>query len=166
MKLLDLAFLSQPLSFHSHLYGTLLSYHLWFRKQDLSFRHKLFLTRRQVFPSHKPSLNLSLLPLSLIEYLHSFLSDRYNLGHSQNVDPLRVGQFLYLQICRLQAVAVQASLVQHIQCHPPHFLDHTLQSLEEKFFTSPLALLVQVIPVQIHIGRMVLYVTPEWLTLE
>ena len=58
------------------------------------------------------------------------------------------------------------SLVQHIQCHPPHFLDHTLQSLEEKFFTSPLALLVQVIPVQIHIGRMVLYVTPEWLTLE
>ena len=118
--------------------------------KDLSFRHRPFLIR-QVF------LNLSRLPLSRLECLHSFLNDS---GHSQNVERQRVGQFLYLQIFRLQVVTVQASLDQPIQCHLPQFLDHTQQTLE-KLFRCHLALLVQAAPVQIHIGGMVLDVTLE-----
>ena len=146
---LDLLFLSQPFPF----YDTLLSYHLWFRKllgfKDLSFRHR-------------PFLNLSPLPLSRLECLHSFLNDS---GHSQVVERQRVGQFLYLPIYRLQVVTVQASLDQHIQCHLPQFLDHTHQTLE-RLLTFHLVLLVQAAPVQIHIGGMVLDVTPEELTPE
>ena len=96
---LDLAFLSQALSFHSHLYDILLSYHLWFRQlldlKDLSFLHRPFL-KGQVFPNHKPSLNLSPLPLSRLECLHSLLTDQYHSGHSLIVERQRVGQFLYL----------------------------------------------------------------------
>ena len=76
-----------------------------------------------------------------------------------------MGQFLYPQIFRLQVVAVRVILVQHIQCHPPQFLDLTLQTLE-MLFTFHLALLVQAAPVQIHLGGMVLDVTPEGPTLE
>ena len=165
---LDLAFLSQPLSSHSHLYDTLLSYHLLFQKlldsKDLSFRHRRFL-KGQVFPNHKPSPNLSPLPPFRLECLHSFLTDQDRSGHFQLVERQRVGQFLYLQIFRLQVVTVQASLVQHILCHPPQFLDHTLQTLE-KLFTFHLALLVQAAPVQIHIGGVVLDMTPEGPTLK
>ena len=77
-----------------------------------------------------------------------------------------MGQFLYLQIFRQPVATVQANLVQRIQCHPPQFLGHTQQTLEEKLFTLHLALLVRVAPVQIHIGVVVLDMTPEGLTLE
>ena len=88
--------------------------------------------------------------------------------HSQIVkrQTRRVGQFLYLQIFRLQVVTVQATLVQRIQCHPLQFLDHTQQTSEEKLFTFHLALLVQMVPVQIHIGGVVLNRTPEGMTLK
>jgi hypothetical protein len=169
---LDLAFLSQSLSqshnFRSHLCDTLLSYHLWFRKlldfKNLSFRHSPFLIR-QVFPNHRPSLNLSMLPLSRLECLYSFLTDRYHSGHSQRVERQRVGQFLYLQIFHLQVVTAQASLVQRIQGHPPQFLDHTQQT-SEMSFTFHLALLVQTAPVQIPIDGVVLDMTPEEMILE
>ena len=87
------------------------------------------------------------------------------MGQAQTAERQRVGQFLYLRIFRLPVATVQANLVQHIQCHPPPFLDHTQQTLE-RFFTLHLALLVRVAPVQIHIGGMVLDVIPEGLTLE
>ena len=95
---LDLAFLSQALSFHSHLYDILLSYHLWFRQllylKDLSFLlHRPFL-KGQVFPNHKPSLNLSPLPLSRLECLHSFLTDRCQSVQSQIVERQRGSVFI------------------------------------------------------------------------
>ena len=127
---------------------------------DLSFRHRPFLNHLQ------PSLNLSPLPLSRLEYLHSFLIDRYNSGQSQTAERQTLGQFLYLRIFHLQVVTVQVNLVQRIQCHPPQFPDHTQQILE-KLFTFHPALQVQAAPVQIHIGGGVLGdMTPEGQTLE
>jgi len=149
---LDLAFLNQPLSFHSHLYDTLLSYHPWFQRllpdfKDLSFRHRPFL-QHQVFPNHKPFLNLSPLPASNPPFLPK---QPVPFGPVPNRRTSEGGSVLYLQIFRLPVVTVQAGPVRRTQRHPLQFLGHTQQTLEKlSTFRVHLALLVLAAPVQTY----------------